>query len=83
MTTETRTRVDDRVRSLLGDDHLPECPHARGCDVDDCDWCRWAVVTPAMPTLLDVGPDARRPARPDVRAPVPGVVAGRHVAPPR
>jgi hypothetical protein len=75
MTTETRTRVDDRVRSLLGDDHLPECPHARGCDVDDCDWCRWAVVTPEMTTLLDVGSDARRLARSDVLATVPGVVA--------
>ena len=75
MTTETRTRVDDRVRSLLGDDHLPECPHARGCDVDDCDWCRWAVVTPEMTTLLDVGTDARRLARSDVLATVPGVVA--------
>jgi len=75
MTAGTTTRLDDAIRSLVGVDHLPECPHARRCVVDDCDWCRWAVVTPEMTTLLDLGTDARRLARSDVLDTVPGVVA--------
>lgn len=75
MTTPTSTRLADEVRALVGVDHLPECPHSCRGEVDDCDWCRWAVVTSEMTTLLDVGTDARRMARSDVLSTVPGVVA--------
>jgi len=73
--TETLVRTDDVVRSLLNDDHLPECPHACGRGPADCDWCRWAVATPELTTVLDVGTDVGRLLRSDVLDTVPGVVA--------
>lgn len=73
--THSSTSLDAVVRSVVGEDHLPECPHARAGGVENCDWCRWAVVTPEMTTLVDVGNDARQLVRSDVIATVPGVVA--------
>lgn len=80
MTTLTSTRVDDIVDALLDREHLAECPHARGRRPDDCDWCRWAVTTPDLTTLINVGADAARLVRSDVTDTVAGVVAAARVS---
>ena len=49
--------LDRLVRRATADGHLPECPRP-GLPVDDCDWCRFALCTPEVGRLAQLGADA-------------------------
>ena len=70
------TRLDDLGRYGAGSArHLPECPHSRLGRVEDCEWCRWAALTPELTTLVELGRDAGVLAVSDAADTVAGVVA--------
>ena len=75
MTPAGATTLDELVRYGAGGEHLAECPHARTTDFDSCDWCRWALLTPELASLVVVAQDTRTLLRSDVLDTIAGVVA--------
>lgn len=75
MTIGAGGRLEDLACFGFGLDHLPECPHSSVGPVGGCDWCRWAILTPELESLLVVNRDARTLLRDDGVDTIAGIVA--------
>ena len=49
--------LDRLVRTATAAGHLPECPRPQRL-VDDCEWCRFALLTPEVEHCANLGADA-------------------------